>query len=232
MSASKEDLFGIENDTESEYDSEEIEEQGKRFSKSRQKRVGSEDESDEESQDESASESDVEGEGEEDEEDGDGDEEEDKSNAYEDVGDDVKHDDRFASLEDDSDKPKKTNKKKKVKPLTPEELEKFQNEINRTGVVYLSRVPPFMKPAKVKQLLSRYADIGRVYLAPEDPKITARRKKYAKNNKQNFTEGWVEFKDKKKAKAVASMLNTQQIGKFAFTLPLSISRDCQHWIQF
>ena len=35
------------------------------------------------------------------------------------------------------------------------------------GIVYLSRVPPFMKPHKVKYLLSRYGSVGRVYLKPE-----------------------------------------------------------------
>jgi ESF2/ABP1 family protein len=205
MSAPKEDLFGIENEADHEYDSEEIEEQGKGFSRSKQQRAGSEEEySEGESEGESNAGSDAEEEvGDEEQSEGEEDQSEDD--------DGEEKDDRFAMLEEDSDKPKKTSKKK-VKPLTAEQLEKFQQDINRTGVVYLSRVPPFMKPAKVKQLLSRYAEIGRVYLAPEDAKITARRKKYAKNNKQNFTEGWVEFKDKKKAKAVAAMLNTQQIG--------------------
>lgn len=31
----------------------------------------------------------------------------------------------------------------------------------------MSRIPPFMKPAKVKQILAHYAEIGRIYLAPE-----------------------------------------------------------------
>ena len=35
------------------------------------------------------------------------------------------------------------------------------------GIVYLSRIPPFMKPIKVKQLLSEYGEIGRVFLQPE-----------------------------------------------------------------
>lgn len=35
------------------------------------------------------------------------------------------------------------------------------------GIVYLSRVPPFMKPHKVKNLLSRYGSVGRIYLKPE-----------------------------------------------------------------
>jgi ESF2/ABP1 family protein len=218
MSASKEDLFGIEKDEESEYDSEEIEEQGKGFSRSKINRAGSDDESEVESEVE----------------DGDGDEdgndaaesgasdqeglgeanEDSEAESGEDQDNEEEKDERFAAFDQSPEPPKKTGKKK-VKPLTPEELEKFQKDINKTGVVYLARIPPFMKPVKIKQLLSRYAEIGRVYLAPEDAKITARRKKYAKNNKQNFTEGWVEFKDKKKAKAVATMLNTQQIGKYS-----------------
>lgn len=33
--------------------------------------------------------------------------------------------------------------------------------------VYLSRIPPFMKPVKVRHLLERHAEVGRIYLAPE-----------------------------------------------------------------
>ena len=35
------------------------------------------------------------------------------------------------------------------------------------GIVYLSSVPPFMKPHKVRHLLSPYGSVGRVYLQPE-----------------------------------------------------------------
>ncbi|ORZ26611.1 hypothetical protein BCR41DRAFT_300893 [Lobosporangium transversale] len=103
-------------------------------------------------------------------------------------------------------------KSKKVKPLTPEALEKFQAARDKTGIVYLSKIPPFMKPVKLRHLLGKFGELGRVYLAPEDPKIAARRKKYGGNKKQNFTEGWVEFKDKSVAKQVAKTLNTTTIG--------------------
>ena len=39
------------------------------------------------------------------------------------------------------------------------------------GVVYLSRVPPFMRPRKVRHLLSKYGSIGRVYLQPEGVRV-------------------------------------------------------------
>ncbi|ORY98685.1 hypothetical protein BCR43DRAFT_487973 [Syncephalastrum racemosum] len=107
---------------------------------------------------------------------------------------------------------KRKRTKRKVKPLTPEELAKFEAEQKRAGVCYLSRIPPFMKPHRLKELLSKYAEVGRMHLVPEDPKITKRRKKYTKNRRINYVEGWVEFKDKKQAKTLAEHLNMKQIG--------------------
>ena len=82
----------------------------------------------------------------------------------------------------------------------------------KTGVVFLSRIPPFMKPQKVRDLLGRFGKIGRVFLAPEDPKTRSKRVKYGGNKKRNFTEGWVEFASKKEARLCAETLNTQIVG--------------------
>ena len=98
------------------------------------------------------------------------------------------------------------------KPLTQAALKKFQDKLENSGVVYLSRIPPFMKHTKLRSLLSPYGELGRVFLNPEDPKITARRKKYKHNKRQNFVEGWVEFMDKKVARQTAALLNNKQIG--------------------
>lgn len=45
-----------------------------------------------------------------------------------------------------------------------------------------------------------------------DAKRAYLRKKYTSTKKPHFTEGWVEFKDKKVARSVAEMLNAQPIG--------------------
>ena len=99
-----------------------------------------------------------------------------------------------------------------VKPLSSEKLLKFQAKLEASGVVYLSRIPPFMKPTKLRSLLAKYGKLGRIYLAPEDPKVTARRKKYKHNKRQNYVEGWVEFLDKKVARSTAQLLNSSNIG--------------------
>ena len=99
-----------------------------------------------------------------------------------------------------------------LKPLTPAQLALSKEATRKTGVVYLSRIPPFMKPQKVRDLLSRFGAINRVFLAPEDPKAHAKRVKFGGNKKRNFVEGWVEFVDKKEAKLCAETLNTQSVG--------------------
>eukprot|EP00192_Tetraselmis_astigmatica_P020786 CAMPEP_0117660030 /NCGR_PEP_ID=MMETSP0804-20121206/6748_1 /TAXON_ID=1074897 /ORGANISM="Tetraselmis astigmatica, Strain CCMP880" /LENGTH=267 /DNA_ID=CAMNT_0005466727 /DNA_START=52 /DNA_END=855 /DNA_ORIENTATION=+ len=67
------------------------------------------------------------------------------------------------------------------------------------------------KPAKVKHLLSPYGEIGRLYLAPEDASLRKDRKRKGGNSGKEFTEGWVEFEDKRVAKQVAQMLNGKQM---------------------
>ncbi|KAK0467919.1 uncharacterized protein EV420DRAFT_1616686 [Desarmillaria tabescens] len=101
---------------------------------------------------------------------------------------------------------------KVVKPLTPEALAAFKAAQDRAGVIYISRIPPGMRPTKVRHLMSAYGEIGRVYLQQEDPKRAYLRRKYTSTKKPHYTEGWVEFKDKKVARSVAEMLNAQPIG--------------------
>ncbi|KTW32499.1 RNA-binding ATPase activator ESF2 [Pneumocystis jirovecii RU7] len=80
------------------------------------------------------------------------------------------------------------------------------------GIIYLSKIPPFMKPETVKHLLSQYGEIKRVFLTPENHKNRLKRLKFKGNKKKMYTEGWVEFKEKKQAKHVANTLNTSIIG--------------------
>ena len=44
----------------------------------------------------------------------------------------------------------------KRKTLSADKLSKFQSRIDASGVVYLSRIPPFMKPIKLRSLLAKY----------------------------------------------------------------------------
>ncbi|KAJ9144331.1 Pre-rRNA-processing protein ESF2 [Coniochaeta hoffmannii] len=98
------------------------------------------------------------------------------------------------------------------KPLTKKNLVATEAAIKKSGVVYLSRIPPFMKPQKLRSLLEPYGKINRIFLSPEDPAAHTRRVKSGGNKKRSFVDGWVEFVNKKEAKAVCELLNAQTIG--------------------
>ncbi|KAF8583948.1 hypothetical protein K439DRAFT_1347203 [Ramaria rubella] len=99
-----------------------------------------------------------------------------------------------------------------MQPLSAEALAEFNATQERAGVVYISRIPPGMRPAKIRHLMGGYGEVGRVYLQQEDPKRAYLRRKHTSTKKAHFTEGWVEFKDKKIARSVAALLNAQPIG--------------------
>lgn len=99
-----------------------------------------------------------------------------------------------------------------LKKLTPEQLAKEQKKIKKTGVCYLSKIPPYMKPAKLRSVLSRFGKIDRLFLKPEDNSTYTKRVKYGGNKKKNYTAGWVEFINKKDAKLCAGTLNGNKLG--------------------
>lgn len=45
-------------------------------------------------------------------------------------------------------------------------LKEFKKEVDRTGIVYLSRIPPLMGPQDLRNHLSPFGEITRVYLTP------------------------------------------------------------------
>lgn len=101
---------------------------------------------------------------------------------------------------------------KKLKKLTPEQLAKEQKKIKKTGVCYLSSIPPYMKPVKLRSVLSRYGKLDRIFLKPEDEASYKKRVKYGGNKKKKYTEGWVEFVNKKEAKLCAESMNGNILG--------------------
>ncbi|XP_034027705.1 activator of basal transcription 1 [Thalassophryne amazonica] len=74
------------------------------------------------------------------------------------------------------------------------------------GILYLGHIPPRLRPKHVRNLLSPYGEIGRIFLQPEN-RMSVKRKKKLSLRRCNYTEGWVEFRDKRVAKQVALSLN-------------------------
>lgn len=114
--------------------------------------------------------------------------------------------------ESEDDRSKKKKSKKVVKTMSKEELENYNKEIDMRGIIYLPRLPPFMKAQKLRHLMSEFGEVGRIYLTPEDASAARKRKKFGGNTGKKFVDGWVEFANKKIAKRVALSLNNTNIG--------------------
>ncbi|RAH87644.1 hypothetical protein BO86DRAFT_351626 [Aspergillus japonicus CBS 114.51] len=79
---------------------------------------------------------------------------------------------------------------------------------NKTGVVYLSSLPPHLKPFALKNLIEArgFGPITRVFLTPET------KKRRTTNKRKTYADGWLEFASKKTAKLCAEALNGNIIG--------------------
>ncbi|CAG4988902.1 unnamed protein product [Colias eurytheme] len=77
----------------------------------------------------------------------------------------------------------------------------------KRGIIYLSTIPPYMNVAKIREIFTEFGEVGRIYL-----QSSAKPGEKRKRVPNQFTEGWVEFKRKKIAKAVAASLNNTKIG--------------------
>ncbi|KAI0165034.1 Pre-rRNA-processing protein ESF2 [Xylariaceae sp. FL1272] len=111
------------------------------------------------------------------------------------------------------------------RPLTKKNLVATEKAVKRSGVVYVSRIPPFMKPTAVRTIFERFGKINRVYLAVEDPAVRARRIKQGQNRKKNFSEGWLEFLKKADAKAAVDALNGTTLAAIGVAKKGSYYRD-------
>lgn len=83
---------------------------------------------------------------------------------------------------------------------------------HKPGVIYLSRIPPFMKPPTLRRLLAPHGIILRVFLTPEPHSIYLKRRSLGGNKKRSFIDGWVEFSRRKDAKICAEALNATTVG--------------------
>jgi len=115
--------------------------------------------------------------------------------------------------EEDSHEVPSKNKRNRKNVISSDKLAETRAALEKTGVVYISRIPPRLNPTKIRQLLSPFGSpVLRIFLAPESTTEYTRRVKAGGSKTKQYIEGWIEFEDKKVAKKVVEMLNAQRIG--------------------
>ncbi|XP_063706324.1 activator of basal transcription 1-like, partial [Culicoides brevitarsis] len=109
---------------------------------------------------------------------------------------DVEMENEQSAEEETNNEPEVVKKEKKRKP----------------GIIYISSIPKYMNVTLLREHLEPFGDLGRVFLQP-DKKFQYRKKKAnsTKNLAIHFTEGWVEFLSKRRAKFAAENLNNKPI---------------------
>ncbi|KAK5873234.1 hypothetical protein PBY51_018297 [Eleginops maclovinus] len=83
------------------------------------------------------------------------------------------------------------------------------------GIIYLGHIPPRLRPKHLRNLLSAYGEVGRIFLQPEDGQVRSKKRRGScrgGSRRCDFTEGWVEFRDKRRAKVVAASLHNTPMG--------------------
>ncbi|KAL4807560.1 hypothetical protein BDV18DRAFT_135540 [Aspergillus unguis] len=123
--------------------------------------------------------------------------------------DDEENEGQFLDVSADAEKSTKKGK------TTSKPLDKLKNKPpkkNKTGVVYFSSLPPYLKPFALKSLLETrgFEPITKVFLSPEVRPSSAPRRR--SNKRKTYSDGWVEFASKKTAKIAAETLNATIVG--------------------
>ena len=101
--------------------------------------------------------------------------------------------------------PAQSSKKRKTLTTT-------KTKTSKPGVIYLSRIPPFMRPSTVRTHLSLHGSITKLFLTPEPPSHYLSRRRAGGNKKHSYIDGWVEFKRKKDAKVCVDAINGKIVG--------------------
>ena len=86
------------------------------------------------------------------------------------------------------------------------------SKTSKPGVIYLSSLPPYLKPSALRNLLTQrgFSPIARLFLAPSSKAQNHHHSK--KSSRRLYTEGWIEFASKKTAKRCAETLNAATVG--------------------
>ncbi|CAG9540118.1 unnamed protein product [Cercopithifilaria johnstoni] len=99
---------------------------------------------------------------------------------------------------------RKKMKLSKHRILSKDEMPEVKER--KSGIIYFQTLPPNFTASRMRDEMSKFGEIGRIYLQAE------KRRDGKGKRRKRFVEGWVEFKKKGLAKRVAASLNNTAVG--------------------
>ena len=113
--------------------------------------------------------------------------------------------------------PKPKTKPSPLGPISAKSVAAALEAEKRTGVIYLSRIPPYMKPSTLRSLLSPFGPTLRLFLTPEPSALRTQRLRSSlaanPNKRPLYTDGWLEFVSKSDARLCAETLNGRTLNE-------------------
>ena len=49
----------------------------------------------------------------------------------------------------------------------PPKMRKLEEDDNKAGIIYLSKIPTYMTVKKLRQMMEEYGEVGRIFLQPD-----------------------------------------------------------------
>ncbi|XP_064106495.1 activator of basal transcription 1-like [Macrobrachium nipponense] len=92
--------------------------------------------------------------------------------------------------------------------VTEKDTTSATDKKRKPGIIYLSTIPTGFHPTKIRSYFTEFGEVGRMFLQTSNDDKT----KSSSKKSQQYTEGWIEFKSKRKAKWVTMMLNSNKVG--------------------
>ncbi|CAL4068529.1 unnamed protein product, partial [Meganyctiphanes norvegica] len=99
----------------------------------------------------------------------------------------------------------------KIEDIEENEGQENEKKVKKRkpGIIYLSSIPANMNVSQIRKYFSDYGQLNRVFLqAASKDKMKGKSKKKG----LKFTEGWIEYKSKRKAKMAFATLNSKAVG--------------------
>lgn len=102
-------------------------------------------------------------------------------------------------------------------PIYTTRLKEEAKKKKTPGVIYLSSLPPYLRPSALRNLLTQrgFGPITRLFLAPASKPARGSKSKPTStksSKRQLYSEGWIEFASKSTAKRCAETLNAAPVG--------------------
>ena len=69
----------------------------------------------------------------------------------------------FESISNMAEVQEENSEKREKRP----KMRKLEDDDNKAGIIYLSKIPPYMTVKRLRQMMEEFGEVGRIFLQPD-----------------------------------------------------------------